>query len=192
MSPSYQILAHFRHWWPNKKPCSQGATTTYLRRSEADDDHPGLIYSAYFSRRAARTCVMTFGWRTRTWCVLRVSVGGKVDGAGRGRRARWANACPADRPTGKSQSGGQRGRLSPGLDGHHSVFEAGCDQPPVQRVGHEETDGERDGKDEPERGMSRGRQRPDRLPPRHAECDHSRHEAVHGDKLGQEGLPEAE
>src|SRR5665647_3614474 len=36
MSPSYQILSHFRHCWPNKKPCSQGATTTYLRRSEAD------------------------------------------------------------------------------------------------------------------------------------------------------------
>src|SRR5665648_988943 len=35
MSPSYQILSHFRHCWPNKKPCSQGATTTYLRRSEA-------------------------------------------------------------------------------------------------------------------------------------------------------------
>src|SRR5665648_90896 len=34
MSPSYQILSHFRHCWPNKKPCSQGATTTYLRRSE--------------------------------------------------------------------------------------------------------------------------------------------------------------
>src|SRR5665648_1302272 len=32
MSPSYQILSHFRHCWPNKKPCSQGATTTYLRR----------------------------------------------------------------------------------------------------------------------------------------------------------------
>src|SRR5665647_2801185 len=35
MSPSYQTLSHFRHCWPNKKPCSQGATTTYLRRSEA-------------------------------------------------------------------------------------------------------------------------------------------------------------
>src|SRR5665647_1812493 len=34
MSPSYQILSHFRHCWPNKEPCSQGATTTYLRRSE--------------------------------------------------------------------------------------------------------------------------------------------------------------
>src|SRR5665647_2615313 len=34
MSPSYQLLSHFRHCWPNKKPCSQGATTTYLRRSE--------------------------------------------------------------------------------------------------------------------------------------------------------------
>src|SRR5665647_843580 len=34
MSPSYQTLSHFRHCWPNKKPCSQGATTTYLRRSE--------------------------------------------------------------------------------------------------------------------------------------------------------------
>src|SRR5665647_3009854 len=33
MSPSYQILSHFRHCWPNTKPCSQGATTTYLRRS---------------------------------------------------------------------------------------------------------------------------------------------------------------
>src|SRR5665647_1978012 len=36
MSPSYQILSHFRHCWPNKKPCSQGATTTYLRRSEPE------------------------------------------------------------------------------------------------------------------------------------------------------------
>src|SRR5665647_2664980 len=43
MSPSYQILSHFRHCWPNKKPCSQGATTTYLRRSETPDQSAFLV-----------------------------------------------------------------------------------------------------------------------------------------------------
>src|SRR5665648_979791 len=47
MSPSYQILSHFRHCWPNKKPCSQGATTTYLRRSETA---LGELLSADLSR----------------------------------------------------------------------------------------------------------------------------------------------
>src|SRR5665648_702517 len=62
MSPSYQILSHFRHCWPNKKPCSQGATTTYLRRSQShvrvsfdEPEHTGDTTAIGAMRTASRS-----------------------------------------------------------------------------------------------------------------------------------------
>src|SRR5665648_426334 len=85
MSPSYQILSHFRHCWPNKKPCSQDPwpSISWTQSSSRSSSSPIRSPQAR-CRRSARAASSLPGFAVRAAVRRRSVSSGRYRGRTRG------------------------------------------------------------------------------------------------------------